>query len=242
MRFRARLPQDTATLLLSASFVIALVALAVGLARRGRHARDALSVVGRGRACSPSTRRGWSRYLRSDGAREAGPTRSRAPPRLPFAPRRWRCWRSRGARRGVRLGLVRRRARAGDRGARHLAGVRRPGDRRDRRQRGGERGRRRARRQGRVRPRDLGRQELGRADRGVPVPRCWCCCRCSSTDQLTFQLAPVYVGAIVLTAIARVADHRRRRGDDVRGRRADRDVRDARRLRLARLTLSPAAA
>ena len=80
-------------------------------------------------------------------------------------------------------------------------GVRRPGDRRDRRQRGRER-------DGVVlaarasRPGDLGRQELRRPDRGVPVPRCSCSSRCSSRTTLTFPLAPVYVGALVLTAIA----------------------------------------
>src|SRR3954454_19646831 len=45
MRFRARLPQDTATLLLSASFVIALVALAVASHDEAAKHVDALSVV-----------------------------------------------------------------------------------------------------------------------------------------------------------------------------------------------------
>ena len=62
------------------------------------------------------------------------------------------------------------------------------------------------------------------------------------SDHLTFQLAPVYVGAIAAHRDRAVADHRRRRGDDLRGRRADRDVRHARRVRLARLRLSAAAA
>src|SRR3954453_22330994 len=45
MRFRARLPQDTATLLLSASFVIALVALAVASHDEAAKHVDTLSVV-----------------------------------------------------------------------------------------------------------------------------------------------------------------------------------------------------
>ena len=45
MRFRARLPQDTATLLLSASFVIALVALAVASHDEAARHVDALSAV-----------------------------------------------------------------------------------------------------------------------------------------------------------------------------------------------------
>jgi hypothetical protein len=48
MRFRARLPQDTATLLLSASFVIVLVALAVashGVASRHVDTLPAVAAV-----------------------------------------------------------------------------------------------------------------------------------------------------------------------------------------------------
>ena len=45
-------------------------------------------------------------------------------------------------------------------------------------------------------------------------------------NSLTFELAPVYIGALALTAIAHVADHRRRRGDEVRGRRPDLALRD----------------
>ena len=45
---------------------------------------------------------------------------------------------------------------------------------------------------------------------------------------LTFALAPVYIGALFGTARDRVADHRRRGGDGVRGGGADRHVRDPR--------------
>ena len=58
-----------------------------------------------------------------------------------------------------------------------------------------------ARGQGQVRPRHLGGQELGRADRRVPVPGA----RADLAplrDQLTFVLSPVYIGALALMAIA----------------------------------------
>src|SRR4051794_30074239 len=45
MRFRPRLPQDTATLMLSASFVIVLVALAVVAHDEASHHVDALSAI-----------------------------------------------------------------------------------------------------------------------------------------------------------------------------------------------------
>jgi Ca2+:H+ antiporter len=69
MRFHARLPQDTATLLLSASFVIALVALAVASrAEAARHV-DALSAVAA--VCLLAIYGAWLwSYLRSDVPRE----------------------------------------------------------------------------------------------------------------------------------------------------------------------------
>ena len=57
------------------------------------------------------------------------------------------------------------------RGARDLEGVHRHRDRRHRRERGRERRRDHARGEGPGRPRRLGDQELGRADRVLPVPR-----------------------------------------------------------------------
>src|SRR3954453_4887037 len=69
MRFRARLPQDTATLLLSASFVIALVALAVASHDEAAKHVDALSAVAA--VCLLAIYGAWLwSYLRSDEPRE----------------------------------------------------------------------------------------------------------------------------------------------------------------------------
>src|SRR5215213_6673799 len=69
MRFRARLPQDTATLLLSAAFVIGLVALAVASHDEAAKHVDALSVVAA--ICLLAVYGAWLwSYLRSDEPRE----------------------------------------------------------------------------------------------------------------------------------------------------------------------------
>src|SRR4051794_1061926 len=69
MRFRARLPQDTATLLLSACFVIALVALAVASHDEAAKHVTALSAVAA--VCLLAIYAAWLvPYLRSDEARE----------------------------------------------------------------------------------------------------------------------------------------------------------------------------
>jgi Ca2+:H+ antiporter len=71
MRFRARLPQDTATLLLSASFVIVLVALAVAAHDKASRHVDALSAVAA--VCLLAIYGAWLwSYLRSDTPGEAG--------------------------------------------------------------------------------------------------------------------------------------------------------------------------
>jgi len=71
MRFQARLPQDTATLLLSASFVIVLVALAVATHDEAARHVDALSAVAA--LCLLAIYGAWLwSYLRSDAPREAG--------------------------------------------------------------------------------------------------------------------------------------------------------------------------
>src|SRR4051795_12731626 len=70
MRFRARLPQDTATLMLSASFVIVLVALAVASHDEAAKHVDALSAVAS--LCLLAVYAAWLwSYLRSDEPREA---------------------------------------------------------------------------------------------------------------------------------------------------------------------------
>src|SRR5215217_7988324 len=69
MRFRARLPQDTATLLLAASFVIALVALAVASHDEASRHVDALSAIAAVSLLAIYGAWLWS-YLRSDEPRE----------------------------------------------------------------------------------------------------------------------------------------------------------------------------
>src|SRR5215216_2123567 len=70
MRFRARLPQDTATLLLSASFVITLVALAVASHDEASRHVDTLSAVAA--ICLLAIYCAWLwGYLRSDEPHEA---------------------------------------------------------------------------------------------------------------------------------------------------------------------------
>jgi Ca2+:H+ antiporter len=69
MRFRTRLPQDTATVLLSASFVIVLVALAVASHDKAAHHVDALSAAAA--VCLLAICGAWLwSYLRSDEPRE----------------------------------------------------------------------------------------------------------------------------------------------------------------------------
>ena len=70
MRFHARLPQDTATLLLSASFIIVLVALAVASHDEASRHVDTLSAVAA--VCLLAIYGAWLwSYLRSDAPREA---------------------------------------------------------------------------------------------------------------------------------------------------------------------------
>jgi Ca2+:H+ antiporter len=77
MRFRARLPQDTATLLLSASFVIVLVALAVASHDEAAKHVDALSAVAA--VCLLAIYGAWLwGYLRSDEPVEAAHEQSHA--------------------------------------------------------------------------------------------------------------------------------------------------------------------
>jgi Ca2+:H+ antiporter len=72
MRFRARLPQDTATLMLSASFIIVLVALAVAAHDEASRHVDALSAVGA--VCLLAIYGAWLwGYLRSDVPADPAP-------------------------------------------------------------------------------------------------------------------------------------------------------------------------
>src|SRR4051794_15422411 len=80
MRFRARLPQDTATLLLSACFVIALVALAV--ASHDEAAKHVVALSAVAAVCLLAIYAAWLvPYLRSDEAREEAhePAQSEVP-------------------------------------------------------------------------------------------------------------------------------------------------------------------
>ena len=83
----------------------------------------------------------------------------------------------------------------------------------------------RPRPQGRVRPRDLGRQELGRPDHGVPLPGPRARVAALHDAPHLPARAGVHRGDAPDCARALV-HHERRRGDDVRGRRADRHLRD----------------
>src|SRR4051794_16167524 len=82
MRFRTRLPQDTATVLLSASFVIVLVALAVASHDEAARHVDALSAAAA--VCLLAIYGAWLwSYLRSDEPRE--PAHEARGPSVPFA-------------------------------------------------------------------------------------------------------------------------------------------------------------
>ena len=116
MRFRKRLPNDTATLLLLALSAIALLGLSDRLGDRASQHQVAISVVGA--VCLLAVYGAWLWSYLALG-RAASSRRSRSRPTAPCRSRRRSC--VLGARRcggGVRLGLVRRRARPGGRGAR----------------------------------------------------------------------------------------------------------------------------
>src|SRR3984957_17822426 len=193
MRFSKRLPRDTATLLQVTVFIIVLLGLSLANHDPASHHVKAISIVGA--ICLLVVYMAWVvPYLRSDkapgaedepaGERSAAQTPARAAARLREAGLRGA--RARGAACvvradagaadrggdgvGVRVGLVHQRPRARDHDPAHLPGVRRPRDRRDRRQRRGEHRRARALVQAPLGPRHLSRQKLRRADRRLPVP------------------------------------------------------------------------
>jgi Ca2+:H+ antiporter len=82
MRFRRRLPNDTATLLLISSFIILLVALSRGSSDRASHHIKAISIIGS--VCLLAAYVAWLiPYLRSD--RPGGePVEAREEPRVPL--------------------------------------------------------------------------------------------------------------------------------------------------------------
>ena len=197
---RKRLPSDTATLLQVTVFIIVLLGLSLASHDPASHHVKAISAVGA--VCLLVVYLTWVvPYLRSDVAPGDADDGPRPEPRLGLgltlgAPDRRR------HRLGVRLRLVHQRPRAGDLDAAPLPGVRGARDRRDRRQRRREHRRARARLQGPLRPRDLGRQKLRRADRRRSCSRCSCSSPSLLATTLTFALAPVYIGALALTALA----------------------------------------
>jgi Ca2+:H+ antiporter len=129
MRFDPRLARDTATLLFICLFIIVLVGISLSAGGSVAHHTGTISVIA-AVALLLAVYLAWIiPHVRGDSERP--PT---AAPRIGLARgdgtargRRWRL--------GLRLRLVRRRARAGDHPAAYLAGFRRARDRRDRGQR-----------------------------------------------------------------------------------------------------------
>jgi Ca2+:H+ antiporter len=82
MRFRRRLPNDTATLLLISSFIILLVALSRGSSDRASHHIKSISIIGS--VCLLAAYVAWLiPYLRSDQA-GVEPIESAEEPRIPL--------------------------------------------------------------------------------------------------------------------------------------------------------------
>ena len=173
MRFSPKLPNDTATLLLVASFIIVLIGLDRSSDNSASRHAETISIIG---ACVIlAVYATWLRQYLTNA--DVATPENAEPPRLSLSTSIVLLLLAGTASAFVSDWFVARAA-TDDREAPHLTGVRRLGDRRDRRQRRRERGRDRARPQGPVRARDLDRQELGLADRRVPVIRCSCSCRC----------------------------------------------------------------
>ena len=83
MRFQKRLPNDTATLLLISTFIILLVALSRGSSDRASHHIKAISIVGA--LCLLAAYVAWLiPYLRSDAPGEPGPEHEREEPKVPL--------------------------------------------------------------------------------------------------------------------------------------------------------------
>ena len=167
MRFRPRLPQDTATLLFVSIFVIVIVGSSVASSDKASHHVQGISTVGA--ICLLVVYAAWLwRYLALGPIpQEGGGEETKQRISMAFAV--------------VLLAIAGTGAafvsdwfiHALDPAvavARDLEGLRGPGHRGDRRQRGRELHRDLPRRQGQVRPGDLGGEELRRPDRGLPLP------------------------------------------------------------------------
>ena len=198
MRFRPRLPQDTATLLLLAIGIIVLLGLSHQVGDRASGHETAISVVGAIVLLAVYGLWAWN-YLRSDTPAEEAHAE---PARVGAAVRACaRGARSRGRRRGARLGLVHRRARSGGRGPRHLEGVHGPRDRRDRGERGRERRRGQPCGEGQVGPL-ISVVKNSVAQIAAFLFPALVLFSLAFTTHLTFVLSPVFIGALVVTALA----------------------------------------
>ena len=198
MTFNPRLPNDTATLLLVASFIIVLIGLVDASGDpASHHITDDLD---HRRDRDPVRVRDLAASVPDARLATAAVQEGAEPPRIGMTTSLVLLGLA-GVARRVRLGLVRERARADDPHAPHLAGVRGPRDRRDRGQRRRERGRGscslpRASPSSRSR---WSRTRWRRSPRFL-YPLLVLVSLLTATS-LTFTLAPVYIGALFGTAI-----------------------------------------
>ena len=169
MRYSKRLPNDTATLLLLAVFIIVLLGLSNEAGDPASRHQEAISAIGA--VCLLIVYAFWLwGYLRGAPTTEAARGHAEAgAPAIGLAPAVGLLALS-GARRRAGLGVVRGRARPGRPRAGRVQGVHRPGHRRHRGQRGRALRGHLAGLEGQGRAGHLGGQELRGPDRGVPVP------------------------------------------------------------------------
>ena len=197
MRFGPRLPNDTATLLLVATFIIVIVGVAHETHEPAAQHERAISTVAA--IALLGVYLAWVvPYVRGEAAGRAGARGgpARGARRLDRAAGR----RRRG--RGLRVGLVRRRAAPDDRPARRVRGLRRARGRRHRGQRGRERGRGWC---SRARARPTWRSRWSRTRSSQVAAFLYPALVLISllfAHQLTFALSPVLIVALLLTALA----------------------------------------
>ena len=130
MRFSARLPNDTATLLLLATFIIVIVGLSLSSSDHASEHITAISAIGAG--CILAVYLAW--VIPYTRRRHRGLTAARRQPEKPLG-LAIAMLAIAGAGAALRLGLVHRRTRSSARQARRLKGLRGHRDRRHRRQR-----------------------------------------------------------------------------------------------------------